>query len=269
VVQVARFDPWKDPIGVVDAFYKAKNKIPDLQLAFLGLMIASDDPEAMRVFKKVQRYAKGDPDIFLFAHLDQIKDYSISTFVSAFQTSADVIMAKSIREGFGLVVTEAMWKGKPVIGGNVGGIKRQIVDGKSGFLVNSSDEAADRIVELLQDPARNKKMGVAARRRVRENFLMPRLLLDYLKLFEELVHYKIKKQGGVRCAEFLESGMSTGRLVRISLWDARLFSIGVKRAAVLPLMTRSTMLSISTSVWVKCLLFLQTEKPRPFEEEWA
>ena len=188
VVQVARFDPWKDPIGVVDAFYRAKNKIPDLQLAFLGLMIASDDPEAMRVFKKVQRYAKGDPDIFLFAHLDQIKDYSISTFVSAFQTSADVIMAKSIREGFGLVVTEAMWKGKPVIGGNVGGIKRQIVDGKSGFLVNSSDEAADRIVELLQDPARNKKMGVAARRRVRENFLMPRLLLDYLKLFEELVH---------------------------------------------------------------------------------
>ena len=119
--------------------------------------------------------------------LDQIKDYSISTFVNAFQTSSDVILAKSIREGFGLVVTEAMWKGKPVIGGNVGGIKHQIVDGKSGFLVDSSDEAADRIIELLKNPAKSKKMGVAARKRVRENFLMPRLLLDYMKLFDELM----------------------------------------------------------------------------------
>ena len=187
VTQIARFDPWKDPIGVVDAFYKAKNKFPDLQLALLGLMIASDDPEAMRIFRKVRRYAKGDPDIYLFSHLDQIKDYSISTFVNAFQTSSDVILAKSIREGFGLVVTEAMWKGKPVIGGNVGGIKHQIVDGKSGFLVDSSDEAADRIIELLKDPAKSKKMGMAARKRVRENFLMPRLLLDYMKLFDELM----------------------------------------------------------------------------------
>jgi len=187
MVQVARFDPWKDPLGVIDAYYKAKNDIPDLQLAFLGLMIATDDPEAIRIFEKVKRYAKGDPDIFLFADVSEIKSLSVSTFVNAFQTAADVVLQKSIREGFGLVVTEAMWKGKPVIGGNVGGIKHQIVDGKSGFLVNSSDEAAERIVYLFNNPKLGNKMGIAARKRVRENFLMPRLLLDYLKLFEELI----------------------------------------------------------------------------------
>jgi trehalose synthase len=134
----------------------------------------------------VQRYAKGDPDIFLFADLKQIKHHSISTFVNAFQTGADVVLAKSIREGFGLVVTEAMWKGKSVIGGNVGGIRHQIVDGESGFLVNSSDEAAERMEQLLTDDKLSVSIGKAAKKRVQENFLMPRLLLDYLKLFEEL-----------------------------------------------------------------------------------
>lgn len=186
LVQVSRFDPWKDPLGVIDAYYKAKNKIPDLQLAFIGLMIATDDPEAVRIFEKVKRYAKGDPDIFLFSDPAQIKALSVSTFVNAFQTAADVVVQKSIREGFGLVVTEAMWKSKPVVGGNVGGIKHQVVDGESGFLVNSSDEAAGRIVELFNNIEFNKKMGRKAKKRVRENFLMPRLLLDYLKLFDEL-----------------------------------------------------------------------------------
>lgn len=187
VVQVARFDPWKDPIGVIDAYYKAKNEIPDLQIAFLGLRIANDDPEAMRIFEKVKRYAKGDPDIFLFADPSEIKAPSISSFVSAFQTGADVVIQKSAKEGFGLSVTEAMWKGRPVIGGNVGGIKAQIIDGESGFLVNSNDEAAERIVRIIKDPKLSKSLGKAARERVRENFLMPRLLLDYLKLFEELI----------------------------------------------------------------------------------
>jgi len=189
VVNISRFDPWKDPIGMIDAYYKAKNKIPDLQFVMMGLMLAKDDPAALSIYKKVKRYAKGDPDIFLFVDVGEIEAKGLSwpTFVNAFRTGSDITLHKSTREGFGMTVTESMLKEKPVIGGNVGGIKAQIVDGTSGFLVNSSDEAAKRIVELLKDPKLSKKMGKAARKRVRENFLMPRLLLDYLKLFEELV----------------------------------------------------------------------------------
>jgi len=189
VVNISRFDPWKDPMGMIDAYYKAKNKIPDLQFVMMGLMLADDDPAALSIYKKVKKYAKGDPDIFLFAKVEEIEAKGLSwhTFVNAFRTGSDITLHKSTREGFGMAVTEAMLKEKPVIGGNVGGIKAQIVDGTSGFLVNSSDEAAKRIVQLLKDPKLSKKMGKAARKRVRENFLMPRLLLDYLKLFEELV----------------------------------------------------------------------------------
>lgn len=188
VVNISRFDPWKDPIGMIDSFYKAKNEIPDLQFVLMGLMLAKDDPAALSIFKKVKRYAKGDPDIYLFSDLKEIEDKGLNwpTFVNAFRSGADIVLHKSTREGFGMAVTEAMLKRKPVIGGNVGGIKAQIVDGKSGFLVNSSDEASERIVQIFQDVKLNERMGKAAQKRVREEFLMPRLLLDYLKLFEEL-----------------------------------------------------------------------------------
>ena len=187
LAQVFRFDPWKNPEGSIRAYYLAKNKIPNLQLALVGLMIAKDDPEAERVFKAVKKHAEGDPDIFLFSDPGQIGDFSIDLFVSVFQTAADVIIHKAIREGFGLVVTEAMWKGKPVVGGNVGGIKKQIKDGISGFLVNTEEEAAERIIELLSSRSLRNKIGREAKESVRENFLMPRLLRDYLRLFNKLV----------------------------------------------------------------------------------
>ena len=188
VVNISRFDYWKDPLGMIDAYYKAKNEIPDLQFVLMGLMIASDDPDALSIFKKVKRYAKGDPEVFLFADIKEIEDMGLSWpyFVNAFRTAADVILHKAIKEGFGMAVTEAMLKAKPVVGGNVGGIKAQIIDGESGFLVDSSVEAADRITQLIKNPELSKKMGISAQKRVQENFLMPRLLLDYLKLFEEL-----------------------------------------------------------------------------------
>src|SRR3989344_3700462 len=185
-VQVSRFDPWKDPMGVIDAYYLAKNKIPDLQLMLVGLALAQDDPEADKIFKKVQKHAKGDPDIFLFSDIAQIGPMSNDLFVNAVQVGADVVIQKSTREGFGLVVTEAMWKGRPVIGGNVGGIRVQIENGKSGFLVNSSKEAAHYMVALLKDRVMRRKMGRAARERVRKHFLLPRLLRDYLKMLTEL-----------------------------------------------------------------------------------
>lgn len=189
VVNISRFDLWKDPLGMIDAYYRAKNEIPDLQFVLMGLMIAKDDPDALSIFKKVKKYAKGDPDIFLFVDVKSIEDRGLGwpTFVNAFRTGADIILHKSIREGFGMTVTESMLKSKSVIGGNVGGIRAQIIDGTSGFLVNSSDEAAKRIVELVKNSKLAKKMGRAARKRACEKFLMPRLLLDYLKLFDEFV----------------------------------------------------------------------------------
>lgn len=187
VVQVSRFDPWKDPLGVVIAYQQAKKKIPGLQLALLGIFLAHDDPEAIKVFKEVQKKAKGDTDIFLFSSLDQLGSLSVQEFVNAFQAGADVVLQKSVREGFGLTVTEAMWKEKAVIGGNVGGIKLQLEDGKNGFLVNTPQQAAQKIIELINQPALRKKLGKAAKKTVKEKFLMPRLLRDYLKLFQELL----------------------------------------------------------------------------------
>jgi len=187
ITQVSRFDPWKDPFGVVEAYQLAKKKIPDLQLALVGLFLARDDPEAERVYQKVEKKGEKDPNIFLFAQREVLGSLKVHVFVNALQVASDVILQKSIREGFGMSIAEAMWKGKAVIGGNVGGIKLQIKDGKNGFLVSSPKEAAKRIVQLIENPRLREKLGRAARETVREKFLMPRLLRDYLKLFKELV----------------------------------------------------------------------------------
>jgi len=187
ISQVSRFDPWKDPLGVISAYYVAKKKIPNLQLALAGLFLALDDPEAMKIFKEVRKWAEGDPNIFLFAQPQELGSLKVNVFINALQVSSDVILQKSTKEGFGLSVTEAMWKGKAVIGGKVGGIKIQIENGKNGFLVSSPEEAAKRIVQLLQNPQLSKKLGLAAHQTVKEKFLMPRFLRDYLKLFKELV----------------------------------------------------------------------------------
>jgi len=187
ISQISRFDPWKDPLGVIQAFRLTKKKIPNLQLALVGLFLAQDDPEAMKIFKEVEREARRTPDIFLFSNPDQIGSLKVDIFVNAFQTASDIILQKSIREGFNLSVTEAMWKGKAVIGGNVGGIKLQIENGKNGFLVSNPKEAAKRIIQLIKNPRLAKKLGEAAKETVREKFLMPRLLRDYLKLFKEML----------------------------------------------------------------------------------
>ena len=184
VTQVSRFDLWKDPLGVVDAYRMAREHVPGLQLALLGLSQATDDPESLDVLHQVQEHAAGDPDIHLYFYTDGLA-YSIDHLVNAFQAASKVVMQKSIREGFGLTVTEAMWKGKPVIGGNVGGIRVQIENGVTGFLVDSPHQCADRIVQLIQDPALSARLGQAARDSVRERFLLPRLTLDYLRTVKD------------------------------------------------------------------------------------
>lgn len=187
IAQISRFDPWKDPLGVIETYRLAKKKIPELQLALVGFLLAQDDPEAERIYQKAKKKAEKDPDIFLFADIAKLGSLAVDVFVNSVQTAADVILQKSIREGFGMTVAEAMWKEKPVIGGNVGGIKLQIKNGENGFLASTPEEAAERIVQLLGDPNLSKKIGTEAKKTVQENFLMPRLLKDYLQLFGDMV----------------------------------------------------------------------------------
>ncbi|MFP4345165.1 MAG: glycosyltransferase [Anaerolineales bacterium] len=181
VTQIGRFDPWKDPEGVIEAFNIAREEI-DATLVLLG-NIATDDPEGDKMYRSLLDY-EGER-IILISEED-------TALVNALQCRAAVVLQKSIREGFGLTVTEAMWKGTPVIGGDVGGIKYQIEDGVNGYLVSSVEEAAERIVKLVKDEQLREEMGRRARESVKENFLLIRLLEQYLDLlggFETL--YKL------------------------------------------------------------------------------
>jgi trehalose synthase len=182
ICQISRFDPWKDPLGVIDAYRRVKEEFEGVQLALVG-SLATDDPEGWDYFRQTYEYADGDPDIKILNNLNNVGAIE----VNAFQSQADIALQKSTREGFGLTVSEALWKGRPTIGGNVGGIPLQIEDNVSGFLVNSPAETAERSIEILKDPELGKRIGRAGKEHVRTHFLMPRLLRDWLKIFHELL----------------------------------------------------------------------------------
>ena len=190
---------------MIDAFRMARKDVPGLQLALLGLSEAIDDPESQEVFDSVAGHAGQDPDIHLYYSCDGLPT-SIDRVVNAFQVASRVLLQKSTREGFGLTVTEAMWKGKPMIGGNVGGIRIQIEDGVSGYLVDSPEECAWRIVKLIGHPDKMLKMGQAARESVRQRFLLPRLALDYLNVAQ--AGLAVSNNGKVQDAEAFQ-----GRLI--------------------------------------------------------
>ncbi len=175
ISQISRFDRWKDPEGVIRAFQIARKEV-DATLVLLGNM-ASDDPEGQEVFESL--LSKRDDRILILACGDD------TALVNALQRRSAVVLQKSIREGFGLTVTEAMWKGTPVIGGNVGGIRYQIDHQHNGFLVDSVEETAHYIVQLVKDRKLRDKMGQQARESVKKKFLMIRLLEQYLDLFAE------------------------------------------------------------------------------------
>ncbi|MFA5083819.1 MAG: glycosyltransferase [Candidatus Paceibacterota bacterium] len=187
ISQISRFDPWKGFPELIEAYRLAKRKIPGLQLALVGFFLAKDDPEGMKIYKLIKEETKKDSDIFLFSDVRMLGSVKVDEFVNAIQRVSDVILQNSIREGFGLSVTEAMWKEKAVIGNKAGGIKIQIKNGKNGFLTSSPEETAKKIIRLIKNPRLTKKLGKAARETVKEKFLMPRLLRDYLKLFKELL----------------------------------------------------------------------------------
>ena len=171
VTQISRFDRWKDPIGVIDSFRMARKRVA-CTLVLLGNS-ASDDPESEVVLETIRRSV--DDSVIVLTVDDPL-------LVNALQRHSTVVLQKSIREGFGLTVAEAMWKGAAVIGGDVGGIRHQISDGENGFLVRSVDEAAGRIVQVLTDPALRARLGARAKETVREHFLMSRLLENWLDL---------------------------------------------------------------------------------------
>jgi trehalose synthase len=181
VTQVSRFDPWKDPLGAIDAYRLARDEIADLQLALVGSM-ALDDPEGWDLYRQIQEKAAGDTRIKLFTNLTGVGNIE----VNAFQRLSSLVLQKSIREGFGLVVSEALWKGTPVVAGRAGGIPLQMADGAGGVLVDSSEEAASAMVALLGDADRAREEGRRGRERVIEHFLLPRLLLNELMLLNDL-----------------------------------------------------------------------------------
>lgn len=172
VVQISRFDRFKDPQGVIDAFNLAREAVP-CRLVLLG-NVATDDPEGPEVYESL--LGQQTDDVMIISDQD-------GALVNALQRKAAVVLQKSLREGFGLTVSEAMWKCTPVIGGDVGGIRLQIEDGVNGFLVSSVEQAAERIVTLLQDAEMCCEMGLKARETVRQNFLLSRYVEEYLDLF--------------------------------------------------------------------------------------
>jgi len=182
LLQVSRFDPWKDPIGVIEAYRLVKKTYPDVQLALVGSM-ASDDPEGWEQLAQVVACVDGDRDIFVLTNDDGVG----AVEVNAFQRKAAVVIQKSTREGFGLTVSEALWKASAVVAGNVGGIPLQVQHGVTGSLVSSIEECASMCIKVLQNPERSEKMALAGREHVRKNFLTPNILRDELKLFLRLL----------------------------------------------------------------------------------
>ena len=178
LTQVSRFDPWKDPLGVIDAYREVKQTHPDVQLALVGSM-AHDDPEGWDYYNRTVAYAAGDPDIFILSNLNNVG----AVEVNAFQVHSAAVIQKSIREGFGLTVTEALWKSRPTVAGRVGGIVTQISDGETGWLVDSPSECADGVPRDPRRPGARAAAGLRGKEHVRERFLTPRLLRDWLALF--------------------------------------------------------------------------------------
>jgi trehalose synthase len=181
ITQVSRFDRLKDPIGVIDSFQMARRYV-DARLLLVG-GTATDDPEGAQVLAEVQERAGHDPDIIILSlpptsHIE----------INAIQRASTIVMQKSLKEGFGLTVSEALWKGKPVIAGAVGGIPLQITHKYSGILTHSIDGAAYWLKQLLSEPAYARRLGLNGREHVRHNYLLTRHLKDYLLLFLTLFH---------------------------------------------------------------------------------
>ena len=183
LLQVSRFDPWKDPLGVIEAYRLVKKERPEIQLALVGAM-AGDDPEGWRILETINAESAKDSDMFVFTNLTGVGNME----VNAFQRGADIVIQKSLREGFGLVVSEALWKGKPVVAGRAGGIPMQFPETYQDYLVSDVEGCAKKTLDLLENAEARKAFGEAGRERVRKEFLLPRLIRDELSLITKILH---------------------------------------------------------------------------------
>ncbi len=182
ISQVSRFDKWKDPVGVIKAYRLIKEKCK-CQLVLLGAA-ATDDPESQDVYKQILDEVNGEKDIHVI-------NYENNILVNVIQTASDVVIQKSLKEGFGLTVSEALWKETPVVASNVGGISLQVRHGFNGYLANTPEDCAKAVCKLLHNPKLAKEMGRNGREFVKENFLITRQLLDYVRILKkQLVYYK-------------------------------------------------------------------------------
>jgi trehalose synthase len=181
ITQVSRFDPWKDPLGVIEVYRRAKEQVPGVQLALLGQM-ALDDPEGWDMYHTIVGEAWGDPDLHVFTNFTGIGNIE----VNAFQSCSDIVLQKSIREGFGLVVSETLWKGTAVVAGRAGGLPLQMPKGVGGYLVDSIEDCVDKTLRLLRDPVEAQELAAKGRAHVREHFLITRLLRDELRLLQSI-----------------------------------------------------------------------------------
>ena len=182
VTQVSRFDPWKDQPGVIEAYGMVKEEVPDLKLALVGSM-ALDDPEGWEVYRHIKEAARKDPDIDIFTNLTGVSNVEVNSF----QRFSDVCVQKSIREGFGLVVSETLWKGTPMVAGEAGGIPMQMPDGAGGFLVGSVEECAERLLYLLLNPEEGVELALRGKDIVKKRFLLTRLISDEISLYADLL----------------------------------------------------------------------------------
>lgn len=182
LLQVSRFDPWKDPLGVIEAYRLVKREIPEVQLVLIGAM-AGDDPEGWQLLDRVQEESARDPDMFVFTNVAGVG----SMEVNVFQRGCDVVIQKSLREGFGLVVSEALWKQKPIVAGRAGGIPMQFPDGFDRYLISNVEDCANRVLHLLRHLGERGRFGREGREKVRREFLLPRLARDELRLIRDLL----------------------------------------------------------------------------------
>ncbi len=195
ITQVSRFDPWKDPLGVIAAHRLVREEVPNVQLALVGSM-ALDDPEGWHVYERILDESRSDPLVHVFTNLTGVSNIE----VNAFQRLSDIVVQKSTREGFGLVVSEAMWKGTPVVAGKAGGIPLQMADGVGGILVDGVEDCAAAMLRLLQNPDEGRSLAARGRERVREHFLLPRLILNELSLLLNLARERPLERAAVHPA---------------------------------------------------------------------
>ncbi len=191
LLQVSRFDPWKDPLGVIRVYRLVKEVRPDVQLALVGSM-AGDDPEGWALLEIVNEEAVKDPDLYVFTNLTGVGNME----VNAFQRGADLVIQKSLKEGFGLVVSEAFWKGKAVVAGKAGGIPMQFPPEYRRYLVESEEDCAEKVLSLIEHPGVRAAFGRAGRERVRQEFLLPRLARDELAMIREALDSRATARRG-------------------------------------------------------------------------